>query len=180
MNTEPKAVGDVTEFSAEDMRWMQRALELACRAEAEGEVPVGAVVVKDGEVVGEGWNQPIGRSDPSAHAEFSAIRQAAARLKNYRLPGTTLYVTLEPCTMCSGCMIHARIERVVYAAPDPRTGAAGSMFSVLLDERHNHRVDVQGGLMAEESATLLRDFFRARRKKTVALPSEDDPGSHGC
>ena len=145
---------------------MRHALSLAARAEEEGEVPVGAVVVRDGELLGEGWNQPIGHSDPTAHAELTAIRCAAERVANYRLPDTTLYVTLEPCSMCSGCMIHARVKRVVYAATDPRTGAAGSMFTVLLDERHNHTVEVQGGLLAADSAHLLRSFFKARRKQS--------------
>ncbi len=168
-------------FTPEDERWMRRALELARSAEAEGEVPVGAVLVRDGVAIGEGWNQPIGLSDPSAHAEFLAMRRAAARVGNYRLPDTTLYVTLEPCTMCSGCMIHARIGRVVYAAADPRTGAAGSMFSVLLDDRHNHRVEVQGGLLAEESAEMLRAFFRARRKTKKRAPEADSGDADtGC
>ncbi len=128
-----------------------------------GEVPVGAVVVFDGEVIGEGFNQPIGSDDPSAHAEIMALRAAGKCMQNYRLPGTTLYVTLEPCTMCAGAIIHARIERLVFAAADPRTGAAGSVYDVLADARHNHRVMVEGGLMAAESAAMLKAFFRARR-----------------
>ncbi len=142
---------------------MQRALQLARQAEAMGEVPVGAVVVFDGEVIGEGFNQPIGSDDPSAHAEIMALRAAGKCMQNYRLPGTTLYVTLEPCTMCAGAIIHARIERLVFAAADPRTGAAGSVYDVLADARHNHRVMVEGGLMAAESAVMLKAFFRARR-----------------
>lgn len=147
----------------EDLRWMRRALELAERAELEGEVPVGAVVVRDGELLGEGWNRPISSHDPTAHAEIQALRQASILVKNYRLPGTTLYVTLEPCVMCAGAMIHARVERLVYAASDPRTGAAGSVFDTLLSDRHNHRVKCEGGVLAEESAELLREFFRKRR-----------------
>lgn len=142
---------------------MQHALELARRAASEGEVPVGAVLVRDGEVVGEGWNQPASKNDPTAHAEIVALREASRRLGNYRLVDTTLYVTLEPCVMCAGALIHARVARVVYAAADPKTGAAGSVFDTLVSERHNHRVRVQDGLMAEESGELLRDFFRKRR-----------------
>ncbi len=143
---------------------MARALDLARRAEAAGEVPVGAVVVADGEVVGEGFNQPIGRHDPTAHAEIVALRAAGQRLGNYRLPGVTLYVTLEPCLMCAGAMVHARIARLVFAAADPRTGAAGSVFDALDSPAHNHRVMVVGGLLADESAAMLRTFFRARRR----------------
>lgn len=147
-----------------DQRFMRRALELARQAEAAGEVPVGAVLVREGEIVGEGFNQPIGRHDATAHAEIMALRDAGERVGNYRLPGTTLYVTLEPCPMCAGAIVHARVARVVYAASDPRSGAAGSVFDLLpSDQRFNHRTACQGGLLAEESASLLRDFFRARR-----------------
>ena len=147
-----------------DVEFMQRALALALRAEAEGEVPVGAVVVQDGLVIGEGWNQPIGHHDPTAHAEFMALRDAARRSQNYRLPGAQLYVTLEPCPMCAGAIVHARIARVVFAAPDPRSGAAGSMFDQLpSDERFNHVTECEGGVLADKSADMLRAFFRARR-----------------
>ncbi len=146
-----------------DIGFMQRALELARAAEAEGEVPVGAVLVKDGEIVAEGFNQPISSCDPTAHAEIVALRGAAASVENYRLPGTTLYVTLEPCPMCAGAMVHARVERLVYGASDPRTGAAGSVFDLVCNEDLNHRLEVQSGLLADESAALLRTFFRARR-----------------
>lgn len=147
-----------------DAAWMRHALELARRAEAEhGEVPVGAVLVHDGQVVGEGWNRNIGLNDPSAHAEILALRDAGQRLANYRFPGSTLYVTLEPCAMCSMAIVHARVARVVYGATDPKTGAAGSVFDTLVSERHNHRVAVQGGVLADESADLLRTFFRKRR-----------------
>lgn len=148
-----------------DDHFMQRALELARYAETRGEVPVGAVLVLGDEVIGEGWNQPIGRHDPSAHAEIMALRDAGQRQKNYRLPGSSLYVTLEPCPMCVGAIVHARVDRVVFAACDPRSGAAGSVFDLLpSDCRFNHRTEVAGGLMAEQSADLLRQFFRARRK----------------
>ena len=143
--------------------WMLQALELARRAEQEDEVPVGAVLVLDGRIVGEGWNRNITASDPTAHAEIQALRDAGQRLGNYRFPGATLYVTLEPCVMCAGAIVHARIARVVYGAADPKTGAAGSVFDTLVSDRHNHRVDVQAGLCADESSRLLRHFFRARR-----------------
>ena len=153
----------MTAPSADDAVWMQRALELAGRARDEHEVPVGAVLVRDGAAVGEGWNRNIVLHDPTAHAEIQALRAAGAALANHRLGGSTLYVTLEPCVMCAMAMIHARIERVVFAAADPKTGAAGGRFDTLLSPLHNHRVQVTGGVLAEESALLLRDFFRARR-----------------
>lgn len=143
---------------------MRRALELAAIGEQAGEVPVGAVLVKDGEILGEGWNQPIGSNDPSAHAEIVALRDAASRLNNYRLTGTTLYVTLEPCPMCAGAIIHARVACVVYGTRDPKGGAAGSVFDLLpSDQRFNHRVEVEGGVLAEQCAEQLRAFFRTRR-----------------
>ena len=151
-------------FSDADRQWMEHALRLARRAEKEGEVPVGAVVVKDGRVVGEGWNRNITMQDPSAHAEMLALRQAGESLENHRLPGCTLYATLEPCCMCAGAIIHARLERVVYAAADLKTGAAGSRFDVLTNESHNHVVQVECGLLAEKSAKLLRIFFKLRRQ----------------
>jgi len=144
--------------------FMKRALELAQRAEAEGEVPVGAVLVREGEVIGEGWNRPIGERDSSAHAEIMALRDAGRREGNYRLPGTTLYVTLEPCPMCAGAIVHARVSKVVFGAPDPRTGAAGSVFDLLpSDSRFNHFTAVEGGLLAGDCGELLRAFFRAKR-----------------
>jgi len=149
---------------ADDVRRMRRALQLAVHArDVEHEVPVGAVLVRDGEVVGEGWNRNLTLHDPTAHAEILAMRAAGALLGNHRLGGTTLYVTLEPCVMCAMAMVHARIERLVYAAADPKTGAAGGRFDTLLSDQHNHRVEVVGGVLAEESASLLREFFRARR-----------------
>ena len=151
-------------FSAEDAQHMRHALQLAVHArDAENEVPVGAVLVLDGQALGLGWNRNITLHDPTAHAEIMALRAAGARLANHRLSGATLYVTLEPCAMCAMAMVHARLGRVVYAAADLKTGAAGSVFDTLIDARHNHRIAVAGGLLAEESAALLRDFFRARR-----------------
>lgn len=143
---------------------MIRALELAAHArDADGEVPVGAVLVMDESVVGEGWNRNITLNDPSAHAEIGALRDAGQRLSNHRFPGATLYVTLEPCAMCAMALVHARVARVVYGATDPKTGAAGSVFDTLVSDRHNHRIEVLGGLLDEESSSLLREFFRARR-----------------
>ncbi len=147
-----------------DRAFRARALELAAHArDAEGEVPVGAVLVMDGQVVGEGWNRNIGLNDPTAHAEIQALRAAGQALSNYRFPGSTLYVTLEPCAMCAMAMVHARVGRVVFGATDPKTGAAGSVFDTLVSPRHNHRVEVAGGLHAEEAGEMLRQFFRARR-----------------
>ena len=147
----------------DDLVWMRRALELAQRAREEGEVPVGAVLVRDGHALGEGWNGPIGSNDPTAHAEIGALRDAAGRVGNYRLPGTTLYVTLEPCVMCAGAIIHARVARVVYGAPDPKGGAAGSVFEILGTARLNHQVICEGGVLGAECGGMLRDFFVARR-----------------
>ena len=146
-----------------DEKWMQQALALARKAEAEEEVPVGALVVLGDEVVGEGWNRPIASHDPSSHAEINAIRAAASKLGNYRLSGAELYVTLEPCVMCAGAIIHARIARVVFGAYDPRAGAAGSVFDILATGKLNHRVVVEGGVNEPACATLLQDFFRKRR-----------------
>ena len=153
-----------------DETWMRYALTLAAKAAAQGEVPVGAVIIRDGVVLGEGWNQPITLHDPSAHAEMLAMRAAGVAAGNYRLPDTTLYVTLEPCPMCVGAMIHARIARVVFGAFDPKTGAAGSAFDLLTDQRHNHRVSVSGGVLSEECAETLRAFFRARRLALATTP----------
>jgi tRNA(adenine34) deaminase len=148
----------------DDLKWMQYALDLARRAEEEGEVPVGAVLVRDGEVVGEGWNQPIGSSDPSAHAEIQALRDGGNRVGNYRLTDTTMYVTLEPCPMCASALIHARVARVVFGAYDPKGGAAGSVFDLLPpDGRFNHSMKCSGGVLQDECAALLREFFARRR-----------------
>ena len=145
---------------------MRAALALAREAATLDEVPVGAVVVVDGEIVGRGFNQPLGRHDPTAHAEIMALRAAAARLGNYRLPGATLYVTLEPCAMCAGAMMHARIGRVVFGARDPKTGAAGSVVDLFGEARLNHHADIEGDVLAEECGALLSGFFAARRART--------------
>ena len=154
-------------MSEADAGWMRQALALAERARREDdEVPVGALVVDpDGNVVGEGWNRNIAESDPSAHAEIVAMRRAGQALGNHRLVGCTLYVTLEPCAMCAMAMVHARIARVVYGARDPKTGAAGSVFDLLADPRHNHRVEVSGGVLGEEAGAMLTAYFRAKRGK---------------
>jgi len=146
---------------------MRRALALADRAEREDdEIPVGAVLVSAaGEVLGEGWNRNITECDPTAHAEVVAMRQAGRALGNHRLVGCTLYVTLEPCAMCAMAMVHARIARVVYAAADPKTGAAGSVFDLLADPRHNHRVEVVGGVLGDEAGQRLSNYFRRKRGK---------------
>ncbi len=146
-----------------DVRWMQHALKLAQHAERQGEVPVGAVLVHEGKLLAEGWNQPISGSDPTAHAEIVALRNAASVLKNYRLPGCTLYVTLEPCVMCAGAIIHARVDRVVFGASDPKTGAAGSVFDVLNTDKLNHQVELKRGVLAEPCSALLKSFFAAKR-----------------
>jgi tRNA(adenine34) deaminase len=146
-----------------DEDFMRHALGLARRAQDEGEVPVGAVVVLDEKVIGEGWNRPISASDPTAHAEIQAMRAAASTRKNYRLVGATLYVTLEPCAMCVGAMFHARIRRVVFGAADPKTGAAGSTLNLFEEKRLNHHALVQGGVLAAECGALLSDFFASRR-----------------
>ena len=146
-----------------DLRWMREALALARRAGEAGEVPVGAVVVCDDAIVGRGWNRPIAARDATAHAEIDALRDACARRGNYRLPDCTLYATLEPCSMCAGAIVHARIARVVYGADDFRAGGVHSIFSILDEPRLNHRVAHRGGVLAEDSAALLRRFFRARR-----------------
>lgn len=147
----------------DDTYWMQQALKLAERAEQQGEVPVGALIVKDDECIGEGWNQPISAHDPTAHAEIQAIRAACQYTQNYRLPNTTLYITLEPCVMCAGAIVHSRITRVVFAAKEPKTGAAGSCFDVFNEQRLNHSVQCEHGILAEQSSELLRRFFRAKR-----------------
>ena len=143
---------------------MREAISLARSAECLGEVPVGAVLVKGNEIIGRGFNSPIGDSDPTAHAEIAAIRAASRALENYRLPASTLYVTLEPCAMCAGAIIHARIARVVYGARDPKTGVHGSVVDLFAVERLNHHATVEGGVLADECSQLLSTFFAARRK----------------
>ncbi|MBV6321985.1 tRNA adenosine(34) deaminase TadA [Duganella violaceipulchra] len=151
-----------------DQDFMRQALEQAQHAWDLGEVPVGAVVVKDGVVIARGYNQPIGRHDPTAHAEIVALRAAAEALGNYRLPGCELYVTLEPCVMCSGAMMHARLAKVVYGATDPKTGACGSVLNLFEQEQLNHHTAIAGGVMAEECGAMLKSFFAARRAAAAA------------
>ena len=156
-------MGINTNSLAEDQKWMYEALSMAEHAMDQQEVPVGAVVVFEDEVIGKGWNQPIANNDPSAHAEILALRDAANSLGNYRLLNSTLYVTLEPCVMCVGAILHSRIKRLVFGAYDSKTGAAGSVFDVLEDTRHNHLVEVQGGVLENQSVEMLQKFFRQRR-----------------
>lgn len=179
MPRSPEMIHDTTHpmestplFSEADRQWMRRAMALAARAEGEGEVPVGAVVVHQGRLVGEGWNRTIGLKDPSAHAEILALRAAAQTMDNYRLPECVLYVTLEPCCMCAGAMIHARIERLVFGAADPKTGAAGGRFQLLTDTGHNHRLEVAGGCLEQECGEQLQAFFQRRRKEQSGVPAE--------
>ena len=146
-----------------DQLYMRMAIEQAQLAAQSGEVPVGAVLVRDGQVISKAFNKPIANHDPSAHAEMLALREATLAEQNYRIPGSTLYVTLEPCAMCSGAMLHARISRVVYGAPDPKTGAAGSVLDLFSSKQINHQTIVEGGIMSEECGQLLRDFFKGRR-----------------
>lgn len=152
---------------ADDEDWMRCALALACRAAAVGEVPVGAVVVRAGEIIGRGRNQSIGANDPTAHAEIQALRCAARTAGNYRLPGATLYVTVEPCMMCAGALVHARIARLVYGAAEPKSGAVVSMGRLLSQPGLNHRVEVSGGVLANDCSQLLVAFFAARRKPSA-------------
>lgn len=153
--------GDV--FDDMDRQWMAEALLMAGQAGREEEVPIGAVIVKGGEIIGRGWNQNIGLHDPSAHAEIMAMRVAGNTLGNHRLPGCSLYVTLEPCPMCVGAMVHARLERLIFGADDPKTGAAGGRIDLLGNPAHNHLVKANGGCLADECSTLLKNFFRQRR-----------------
>ena len=155
---------DNSSLESSDEKWMKRAFELAKKAESIGEVPVGAVLVSENKIIGEGYNSPISSSDATAHAEINAIRSACASVSNYRLPSTTLYVTLEPCVMCAGAIVHSRINRVVIATKEPRAGAAGSVFNVLKNEQLNHCCDVEVGLMQAQSSSMLKAFFKSRRK----------------
>ncbi|WP_133470972.1 tRNA adenosine(34) deaminase TadA [Paraglaciecola marina] len=156
----------------EDIKWMHHALKLANNAQLQGEVPVGAVLVQSSKVIGEGWNQSISLHDPSAHAEMMAIREAGQTLKNYRLINSTLYVTLEPCSMCAGLLVHSRIKRVVFGASDFKTGAAGSVMNLLNDERLNHQIEVTKGVLEEECSAMLSDFFRMRRAEKKKLKQQ--------
>lgn len=160
----------------QDSVFMQMALSQARNAWALGEVPVGALVVRDGEVIATGFNQPIGTHDPTAHAEIMALRAAATLLGNYRLPGCELFVTLEPCVMCAGAMMHARLERVVFGAADPKTGACGSVVNVFEQERLNHHTAVVGGVLAQECGGLLREFFAERRRHAMRRGVVTDGG----
>lgn len=162
-----------------DTFWLQHALKLAQAAESAGEVPVGAVLVANNEIIAEGWNRPISSCDPTAHAEIIALRLGAAKLGNYRLMDTTLYVTLEPCAMCAGAMVHARIKRLVFGSYDPRAGAVGSVFNILEEKQLNHRIDYSGGLLDEECSVLLKNFFKAKRhfgilKKQIKIADDFD------
>ncbi len=161
---------------------MRLALDLARQAQSAGEVPVGAIVVKNGEIVGRGFNAPISRHDPSAHAEMIALRDAAQRLGNYRLTGCELFVTIEPCLMCAGAIMHARIARVVYGADDPKTGACGSIVNAFADRRLNHHTVVTGGILADECGAILSNFFALRRaqQKVAAEADSDVPVEGSC
>jgi tRNA(adenine34) deaminase len=150
-------------FSHTDLQWMRQALHLATQAALHHEIPVGAVLVQANQCIAQGWNQPIMNCDPTAHAEILTLRQAAQHLQNYRLLHTTLYVTLEPCIMCAGAILQARVSRVVFGAYDPKAGAAGSRFDILRDTRHNHQVECVGGVLAEECGKVLTEFFKSRR-----------------
>jgi tRNA(adenine34) deaminase len=152
-----------------DQEFMQIALDLAQQAAAAGEVPVGAIVVKDGEIIGRGSNAPITTHDPTAHAEIRAMRDAAQRIGNYRLVGCTLFVTLEPCAMCTGAIQHARIAKLIYGASDPKTGACGSVVNLMAEPKLNHHTEISGGVLAAECGALLSGFFSARRKKAKAV-----------
>ncbi len=148
-----------------DKNWMQRAIELAQKAGAQDEVPVGAVVVYKDQIIGEGWNQPVSSKDPTAHAEIMALRDAGKKMGNYRLPDASMYVTLEPCVMCAGAIIHARLGKLVYAVEDPKTGACGSVFNLLQTDELNHRVEVERGILADKCQSLIQTFFKKKRMK---------------
>ncbi len=163
-----------------DEDWMQHAVKLAAKAELQGEVPVGAVLVKDGVVLGEGWNQMISLNDPSAHAEMQAIRAASAAVGNYRLPDCTLYVTLEPCSMCAGVMVHSRIKRLVFGTADVKTGAAGSVLNLLQHGSFNHQVEVMGGVLMPQCAAQLSGFFQRRRAEQKALKQSARADQENC
>lgn len=171
-------VSDNSDYAAtleQDERWMQHALLLAAKAEALGEVPVGAVVVKDGVIVGEGWNQPISSCDPSAHAEIMALRDAAKRLQNYRLPDCQLYITIEPCTMCAGAIVHSRIDTVIFAAAEPKAGAVLSNGKVFDAEHLNHRVAYRNGVCREQASAQIQAFFKRRRAELKAQRHAQKP-----
>ncbi|MFT5172530.1 MAG: tRNA(adenine34) deaminase [Gammaproteobacteria bacterium] len=173
MSTQAIRVADAMTAADADLRWMRQALALAQRAACAGEVPVGAVLVRDGQLLAEGYNRPIGDCDPSAHAEIVTLRAGAAAMANYRLIGTTLYVTMEPCAMCAGAIVHARVARVVYGAADQKWGACGSVFNLFEPGRLNHDVDLVGGVLGADSVQLLQAFFRARRSQAIAARRAD-------
>ncbi|MCC2606299.1 tRNA adenosine(34) deaminase TadA [Planctobacterium marinum] len=153
----------------DDDYYMAQALALTPNAEAAGEIPVAAILVKDGEVIAQGWNQSITLNDPSAHAEMMALRQAGSALNNYRMPGTTLYVTLEPCPMCAGALVHSRIERLVYGASDYKTGACGSIMDLVRNDKLNHQISVTSGVLEAQCSSVISDFFKRRREEKKAL-----------
>jgi len=160
---------DSNSFSEADTRFMQRAIELAHQAELEGEVPVGALLVKDGEIIAEGWNRSIGDHDATAHAEIQVLRKAGSALENYRLLDTTLYVTLEPCPMCAGALLHSRVKRIVFGAPDLKAGAAGTVLNLFQHQAAYHYAEIEQGLMEQECRAQLQAFFKRRRKEKKAL-----------
>jgi tRNA(adenine34) deaminase len=155
-----------------DQKWMKYALSLADRAELQDEIPVGAILVKDGVVIGEGWNLSISNHDACGHAEIMAIREAGKQIQNYRLIDCTLYVTLEPCPMCAGALVHARVKRLVYGAGDYKTGAAGSVYNLVRSEKSNHQIEVSAGVLSERCATKISDFFKRRRQEKIALKKQ--------
>ena len=167
---------NLTTLSAteKDLYWMEYALRLADKAEQHGEVPVGAVLVLDDKVIGEGWNLVISQNDPCAHAEIMALRDGGKTISNYRILGATLYVTLEPCAMCAGAIVHSRVQRVVYGANDLKTGAGGSVFNIMVDPKLNHQVELESGLMAEQCANKISDFFARRRKEKKLAKKAND------
>ncbi|MBD1555913.1 tRNA adenosine(34) deaminase TadA [Vibrio sp. S9_S30] len=165
-------------FSEQDEQFMRRAIELAQQAEREGEVPVGAVLVKDGDVIAEGWNRSIGQHDATAHAEVQVLRKAGNELGNYRLLDTTLYVTLEPCPMCAGALLHSRVKRVVYGAPDLKAGAAGTVLNLFESQASYHYATIESGLLEQECREQLQSFFKRRRKEKKALKEGKSDGKH--
>ena len=179
MGIKRKKVLDLEQFHIEDEIWMRHALSLAKKAGEEGEVPVGALLVRDGKVLGEAWNRPIGNCDPSAHAEINALRQAAKNEANYRLPGATLYVTIEPCTMCVGALVHARVARVVFGAREPKAGAVISQNNLFEHPSMNPEIRYAGGILAEECSQLLSDFFAFRRKQKKQIRAQANAGLVG-
>lgn len=170
-------MSDHNTADSDDLAFMREAFSLAQRAASQGEVPVGAIIVRNGQVVGQGFNQPVGSHDPSAHAEICALRDAGRTLENYRLPGCTLYVTIEPCTMCLGAMIHARITRLVFGTTEPRYGAVSSGQRLLENGVYNHELEVSSGILAEEAADLMKQFFRQRRMSAKDPASPADAGA---